>query len=39
MEESKRDLAFKIFVILMQPEETLRDCTVYMEKFSGLKRI
>ena len=33
MEESKRDPAFKIFVILMQPEETLRGCTAHMEKF------
>ena len=33
MEESKRDLAFKVFVILMQPKETLRGCTAYMEKY------
>ena len=33
MEESKRDPAFKVFVILMQPKETLRGCTAYMKKY------
>ena len=33
MEENKRDPAFKLFVILMQPHETLKGYTAYMEKY------
>lgn len=33
MEEVRKDSAYKIFVILLQPHETLRNCTAYMEKY------
>ncbi len=32
-EHDKLDPSFRLFVILMQPKETLRNCTVYMENF------
>ena len=33
MEENRKDPAFKIFVILMQPIETLKNYTSYMDKY------
>ena len=33
MEENKRDPAFKLFVILMQPQKTLKGYTAYMDKY------
>ncbi len=32
-EHDKLDPSFRLFVILMQPKETLKNCTVYMENF------
>ncbi len=33
MVETGKDPAYKLFVILTQPHDTLRNCTVYMEKY------
>ncbi len=33
VEESKKDPMYKLFVILMQPLETLQNCTEYMEQY------
>ena len=33
MEESSKDPAFKLFVILMQPKETLKRYTAYMDQY------
>ena len=33
MEENRKDPAFKLFVILMQPQETLKRYTAYMDNF------
>ena len=33
MEEGKRDPAFKLFVIMMEPKEKLQRYTAYMDKF------
>ena len=33
MEENRKDAAFKLFVILMQPQETLKRYTAYMDKY------
>ena len=33
MEENKKDQAYKLFVILMQPQETLKRYTAFMDKY------
>ncbi len=33
MEEAKKDPRYKLFVIMMQPHETLENCTDYMNKY------
>ena len=33
MEENRIDPAYKLFVILMQPQETLKNYTAYMDKY------
>ena len=37
MEENRKDTAFKLFVILMQPQETLKRYTAYMDNYFTTK--